>query len=41
MVQATPSSQVGVVPDWQPRVTWHVSVPLQKSPSEQSPLTGS
>jgi len=40
VVQATASAQFGAVPAWQPRVTWHVSLPLQNAPSLQAPLLG-
>jgi len=38
VVQAIPSLQFGAVPDWQPRVGLHVSIPLQYRPSSQVAL---
>ena len=40
VVQLTPSSQFGGAPDWQSFTASHVSAPLQKSPSSQSPSFG-
>jgi hypothetical protein len=39
IVHETPSLQFGVEPAWQSCVTWHVSTPLQNSPSSQAPLS--
>ncbi len=39
-MQATPSSQFGAVPAWQPVETLHTSGPLHHAPSSQAALFG-
>ena len=40
VVHATPSSQFGAVPGWQPATGSHVSAPLHHRPSSHAPFTG-